>query len=345
MTLLDRWDEQHIAINFYTLCCGVPEVRYLVETSVSDEDDEYEPASEQDVEILVNQALEKNGVKSYATEGLGPNENISDLSLPAACCLVLEESNPFKKAALTLYYSQMWFDKKLKLEPSEDDFFPVPPSSPGRDVSTVNVNKVPKRGGAGNKKNVISLTHSLAHIENVAIDLSWDIIARFFCNGEALGLPMDFFNDWVRVAQDEARHFLIWSERLTALGSFYGALSTHDKLWESAKRTADSLVARLAIEHMALEGRGLDVYLNSVKKFVKGNDKYSASLLTRIYLDEITHVKAGVKWFEYIMAKKKLDAIGEFRKIIDEKFEGKLKPPFNHKARAMAGMRKEYYCY
>ena len=38
-------------------------------------------------------------------------------------------------------------------------------------------NKVPNEG-AGNKKNVISLTHSLAHIENVAIDLSWDIITR-----------------------------------------------------------------------------------------------------------------------------------------------------------------------
>ena len=110
MTLPDRWDEQHTAINFYSLCCGVPEIQYLVETSVSDEDD-YEPASEQDVETLVQQALEKNGVKRYATEGFGPDENINDLSLPAACCLVLEESNLFKKAALTLYYSQMWFDK------------------------------------------------------------------------------------------------------------------------------------------------------------------------------------------------------------------------------------------
>ena len=68
------------------------------------------------------------------------------------------------------------------------------------------------------------------------------------------------------------------------------------------KKTADSLVARLAIEHMALEGRELDVYLNSVKKFVKGNDEYSASLLTRIYLDDYA-CEAG-QWFEYIMAKR-----------------------------------------
>ena len=55
---------------------------------------------------------------------------------------------------------------------------------------------------------------------------------------------------------------------------------------------------------MALEARGLDVYLGSGNKFMKGHDERSASLLTRIYLDEITHVKAGVKWFEYITTNK-----------------------------------------
>ena len=35
----------------------------------------------------------------------------------------------------------------------------------------------------------------------------------------------------------------------------------------------------------------------------------------------------------------------EFKKIINAKFEGKLKPPFNHIGRGMAGMARDYYCY
>ena len=47
--------------------------------------------------------------------------------------------------------------------------------------------------------------HALAHIELNAIDLGWDIVARF--RGEAL--PRAFFDDWVGVAADEARHFAL----------------------------------------------------------------------------------------------------------------------------------------
>jgi uncharacterized ferritin-like protein (DUF455 family) len=35
----------------------------------------------------------------------------------------------------------------------------------------------------------------------VAVDLSWDLIARF----ADYNLPKEFFDDWVKVAEDEAR--------------------------------------------------------------------------------------------------------------------------------------------
>ena len=41
---------------------------------------------------------------------------------------------------------------KCRNEPAADDFFPIPPDTPARNVKTVDVNSVPKRGGAGNKK-------------------------------------------------------------------------------------------------------------------------------------------------------------------------------------------------
>ena len=143
-----------------------------------------------------------------------------------------------------------------------------------RNVESVNSWQVPTRGKGGNLKNKIALVHSLAHIESVsmwtcfavpilthssqvAIDLSWDMIARF--GRDPSVFPVDFYDDWVRVAADESRHFLIWDARLLELGSFYGELPTHNALWASAMKTSHDILARLAVEHMVLEARGLDV--------------------------------------------------------------------------------------
>jgi uncharacterized ferritin-like protein (DUF455 family) len=55
----------------------------------------------------------------------------------------------------------------------------------------------------------------LANIEQYAIDLAWDIIARFAdfeVNGERL--PVEYFLDWAKVAEDEAKHFTLLSKRL-----------------------------------------------------------------------------------------------------------------------------------
>jgi hypothetical protein len=58
--------------------------------------------------------------------------------------------------------------------------------------------------------------HALAHIEFVAIYLAWDILYRF------RGLPEDFYQDWLQVAQEEALHFTLIREHLRKLGIDYG---------------------------------------------------------------------------------------------------------------------------
>lgn len=57
----------------------------------------------------------------------------------------------------------------------------------------------------------LTMLHALAHIESWAIDLSWDMVARF---GPSRGLPMSFSEDWVRVAVEEADHFSRLNRRL-----------------------------------------------------------------------------------------------------------------------------------
>uniref|UniRef100_A0A0E0KE02 DUF455 domain-containing protein n=1 Tax=Oryza punctata TaxID=4537 RepID=A0A0E0KE02_ORYPU len=175
-----------------------------------------------------------------------------------------------------------------------------PPYRPARSaaVRLLPPSRAPKLGKGGSAQSRLSLLHSLAHTESWAVDLSWDIVARF---GAPLRMPREFFDDFARVAQDEGRHFAVLSARLRELGSHYGALPAHDGLWDSAMRTSHSLLARLAVEHCVHEARGLDVLPTTISRFRAGGDEQTAKLLEDvIYPEEITHCAAGVRWFRYL---------------------------------------------
>ncbi|XP_068128530.1 uncharacterized protein [Hyperolius riggenbachi] len=191
----------------------------------------------------------------------------------------------------------------------------------------------------------IALLHSLANIEQWAIDLSWDIIARFaniqLQTGEKL--PKEFFSDFVKVAGDEAKHYCLLQKRLTELGSSFGDLPVHNGLWQSASDTAHDLLGRLAIVHMVHEARGLDVHPQTLQRFLAQGDEGSAQILEVLYTDEITHVAAGLRWFTYICAKEQRDCLSTFHELVPLYFKGYLKPPFNTEGRKSAGMSEEWY--
>ena len=73
----------------------------------------------------------------------------------------------------------------------------------------------------------IALLHAIAHIELNAIDLALNMACRFVDQN----LPKDFYNDWLGVADDESRNFLMLSDRLIQLGATYGDLPAHDGFW------------------------------------------------------------------------------------------------------------------
>jgi len=183
-----------------------------------------------------------------------------------------------------------------------------------------------------------ALLHAVAHIEFNAIDLAADMIARF------AGSPLlsdderpAFISDWVCVCDDEARHFGLVCERLSALGMRYGDLPAHDGLWQAAEKTADDFTARLVIAPMVLEARGLDVTPAMISKLKTAGDDDSAAVLQVIYDDEIGHVAAGRKWYASVCKREKLDETETFHKKVRDYFHGLLKPPFNHAARDLAG--------
>ena len=198
---------------------------------------------------------------------------------------------------------------------------------------------MPKRGKAGSDTGRIALLHALAHIELNAIDLACDLIARFTDDNP----PRAFFDDWVTVAEEEALHFSLLSDRLESLGSFYGALPAHDGLWEAAEQTRHDLLARLAVVPLVLEARGLDVTPAMTENLRSAGDEDSATILARIYEDEIGHVAAGERWFRWRCELDGLNPVETYHRLVREHFRGRLKAPFNHEARTAAGFHPGYY--
>ena len=178
-----------------------------------------------------------------------------------------------------------------------------------------------------------------AHIELNAVDLAWDLIARF----ADADLPRAFYDDWIAVADDEARHFALLAGRLAALGAAYGDLPAHDGLWQVAEETAGDLLARLAVVPLVLEARGLDVTPAMIAKLEKAGDSESAAILEVIYRDEIDHVAAGQRWFAFVCARRDLDPAAAWGELVRRHFKGVLKPPFNAEARDAAGFPEAYY--
>ena len=260
---------------------------------------------------------------------------IPPTSLTSGAVAILATADPAAKASASRRLAEMWEAGGLDVGDS------VPPPRPARPARPQlrPPKEMPKRRAFGSLAGRIALLHALAHIELNAIDLAWDIVARF----SREPLPRAFFDDWVGVAAEEAVHFELLAQRLANFGACYGDLPAHDGLWESAAATADDLLARLAVVPLVLEARGLDVTPEMAATLDRVGDPQSAAVLRQIYRDEIDHVAAGVRWFDQLCGARGLVPEEAFQQLVPRYFKGELKPPFNHEARAAAGFPARYY--
>ena len=156
-------------------------------------------------------------------------------------------------------------------------------------------------------------------------------------------VPRSFYDGWVGVALDEAKHFTLLQQRLNELGGSYGDLDAHDGLWEAAQSTGHDLVARLAIVPLILEARGLDITPSLISQVEQVGDKKSADIFRIIYRDEEGHVAVGAKWFRFFCRKQQIPASETFQHLVRTHFRGSLKPPFNDIARSRAGLTPVFY--
>jgi uncharacterized ferritin-like protein (DUF455 family) len=190
--------------------------------------------------------------------------------------------------------------------------------------------QVPKRTMASVEGRV-ALLHSLAHIEFNAINLALDAIWRF------PKMPEQYYEDWLKVAKEEAYHFTLVNGYLQSFNFQYGDFPAHNSLWEMVQRTSDSVVARMALVPRTMEARGLDAVPMIRDRFKQVKDARAVSILEIILHDEIGHVLIGNRWFNFLCAKDKLSPIATYRELACKYCAPVLKGPFNMEARKQAG--------
>ena len=201
---------------------------------------------------------------------------------------------------------------------------------PGRPLKPklVNFQTSPKRDRSD--LGMIINIHAICHIEFNAINLALDAVYRF------QDMPLQYYLDWIKVANEEAIHFSLLSDYLQELGYRYGDFDAHNGLWQMTVDTDYDVLSRMALVPRVLEARGLDVTPSIRAKFKDSNFHKMVEILDIIYRDEIGHVKIGNYWYQYLCSERKLDPILTFDSLIKKHIGSNLRGPFNTEARLLS---------
>lgn len=188
-----------------------------------------------------------------------------------------------------------------------------------------------KRRGLQSQAGRNILLHAVAHIEFNALNLALDAAYRF------RNQPPQYYQDWITIAGDEARHFGLIRDYLNMHDCDYGDMPAHNGLWEMAVNTGYDIIARMALVPRVLEARGLDVTPGMIKRLQGVGDQAAVAILDVIYQDEIEHVRKGSHWFFYHCQQRDLEPRSTFLKLVEKHLHGELRGPFNISARLQAG--------
>ena len=231
---------------------------------------------------------------------------------------------------------RLWATQKdLTLQPNEQILPDVSLALPGRPAlpRLIPAKHVPTRTPF-TTEGLAALMHAVCHIEFNAINLALDAVWRF------PHMPESYYTDWLRVAYEESQHFEMLHTHLQSLGHHYGDFDAHDGLWHMCQKTADDVLARMALVPRTLEARGLDatpLIQTKLRKAATPGALRAVELLDIILRDEIGHVAIGNHWYRWLCTQRGLDPVSLYGELVLRYEAPKLRPPFNEKARKRAG--------
>jgi uncharacterized ferritin-like protein (DUF455 family) len=246
-------------------------------------------------------------------------------------CIAIKD--PKEKVALTRQVAALWRAGEYSLTAGSAAEFIAAPGRPDK-PELVHPTQL-KRRKLSTPAGHAAFLHALAHIEFNAINLAWDAVYRF------RDLPADYYSDWIGIAEEEALHYELLSQRLQETGYTYGDFPAHNGLWEMACKTADDVLLRMALVPRVLEARGLDVTPAMIARLQQAGDARSAAILDRILEDEIGHVLAGSRWFRHVCRQRGLNPETTFAGLLRKHLPGHKIQVLNPSARKQAGFSTE----
>lgn len=180
------------------------------------------------------------------------------------------------------------------------------------------------------------LLHSITHIELMAIYLYWDTIAM-------IDAPSEFYDQLADIAIQECEHFNMLVSRLEELGVPFPAVHFGTHMQEINEKTKNTILGRLLYISLYSEGRALDSKERLVTKLKSYNkDHKSAEILEKIISDEVSHLKNGIKWFNYFAKALNKDPLATHNELLIS-LNLKYRPPFNKILRSQAGVPEDWY--
>lgn len=134
------------------------------------------------------------------------------------------------------------------------------------------------------------LLHFFANHELLATELMALVLLRF------PDAPASFRQGVLRTLRDEQEHTRLYLARMHACGIEFGDLPVSGYFWRMVAPMENPIdfVSRLSL---TFEQANLDHCREFGRRFAMVGDTATASLLDRIYRDEIAHVAHGLKWF------------------------------------------------
>ncbi len=222
----------------------------------------------------------------------------------------LLENDPLAKTKLVDQLYNEFTSSQIDFSPQEAiDSIEIPgrPAQP----ELVHPSKVARRK-LTTEQGRVALVHAICHIEFNAINLALDAVYRF------QNMPRDYYIDWMKVAAEESKHFLLLRERLLELHSSYGQLLAHNGLWEMAIKTQHSVIERMALVPRVLVARGLDVTPGMIDRLNAVGDIKTVNILKIILQDEIGHVEIGTRWFRYACKQEGVDSESIFIDLLKQ---------------------------
>lgn len=181
------------------------------------------------------------------------------------------------------------------------------------------------------------MLHFLANHEMLAAELMALVLLKF------PDAPAQYRRGVYEAMREEQMHTLMYLRRMKECGISFGDLPLNDYFWKlvSPMDTPMDFVTRL---NLTFEQANLDFSKHYATLFRQVGDNATASVLEKIYHDEINHVGHGLKWFR--KWKQQGDSDWDaYRKSLSFPLapaKAKGMAPFNARGRELAGLNQDF---